>query len=190
MKNANLRVITLGLLAATVFPSAMSGQQPSQKACDLLTPAELGSVIGGNAGHASGKEIPYHKNPQLGIEHEGVLYECVQSVGARKATVRYSTSGGAAESKKKAEAVAKDAQKVMENLGYQVQFNDVGGSHCTTLLPFAGAKGNELIPVGTTCVLEKGEYFVSIQVSGTNDVLPAEKVATLAEKAAARLPSR
>ena len=182
----------LSVIAALLLPVAAVGQTPSPKACDLLTSVELVEVIGGSFGHASGKEVPYRTNPQLGIDHDGILHECAEIVGARKVTVRFSTSEVTAEARKKAEAVGKDGLAAMQKLGYQVQIKEVGGSHCTTLLPFAGAKGNELLPVGTTCVLEKGAHFVSIQVSGTSsgDVLPAERAAQLTEKAATRLPAR
>ena len=192
MKNGNLGVITLGLLAATVCPSAMSGQQPSQKACDLLTPAELGSVIGGKAGHASGTETPYQKNPQLGIDHDGVVDECVESFGDRTVTITF-TAITATEARRGAvdKAKQKDAQQTGRNLGLQVQFKDGGASHCTTLFLPDGAK-DRTPATGTACSLLKGGYLVGVDVSGTSsgEVLPAEKVATLAEKAAARLPSR
>jgi hypothetical protein len=178
------------LLAALLWPIAASPQTASQMACDLLTPGELAAVIGESVGHVSGKEIPYRKNPQLGIDHDGVLYECVESVGARKAKIRYSTSQITTGARSKAEAVGKDAQQAMRNLGYKIEFKQVDGSSCTTILPFADAKGSELLPVGTTCVLDRGGYFVSIMVSGTSpsDVLRPEKVALLAEKAASRFP--
>ena len=107
-------------------------------------------------------------------------------------SIRFTTAGITAEGRKQGTDASNDAQKWLRSQGYEIQVKQVNGSHCTTILPFAGAKGNELLPVGTTCVLEKGAYMLSIAVSATvsSKVLPMEKLAALADKAASRFPAR
>jgi hypothetical protein len=178
------------LLLALICSAACWGQQSSQRACNLLTPAELETAIGGHAAHGTETETPYKKSAH--IDHDGVLYECKEPVGARRVTLRFTTTGISEEGKKQGADISNDAQKWMRDQGYQIQVKEVNGSRCTTILPFAGAKGNELLPVGTTCVLKKGAYMVSIAVSatGSSDVVSMEKLATLADKAASRFPAR
>jgi hypothetical protein len=63
------------------------GQEPSQKAWDLLTPAELEAAIGGSVAHASENETAYKKNDR--IDHDGILYESAEAVGDRNVTIKW-----------------------------------------------------------------------------------------------------
>jgi hypothetical protein len=177
--------------AAMIWPIAALGQQPSQKACDLLTRAELEAAIGGSVAPPSGKEIPYKKSDR--IDHDGILYECSEIFDGRVVTIKYSTSQVTAEARQRALAIAKDAQDSMRKQGFEVQTKDINRSKCTTIVEPPNPKG----PPGpgmpqTACLREKGGYFVSITVAadGSSEVVSMEKVAGLTEKAASRIPAQ
>jgi hypothetical protein len=188
---ALVRTPSLCLLTALIVPSAADGQTASQKACDLLTAAELQAATGGSVAHSSGTEAPYKKNEA--IDHDGVLYECSEAVGTWNLSIKYSTSQVTPEARKKGLATAIEMQEAMRKDGYQVQTKNISGSKCSTIVEPASAKHPEAtVLVQTACQLEKGPYFVSITVRPTRsrDLFPMEKVAALAEKAALRLPTR
>ena len=184
------RNATLSLLVVLIGLIGAAGQQTSQKACDLLTPSELTAAIGGNVGNKSGTAIAYRKGQFGGLlpDHDGVNYECSETVGMQRVTIRYSTSEMTAEGKKDSEAKAKEfreSQKI-----FHIQYKNLNGSYCTMIVPI---DTSQLPGVpATTCQHEKGAYFVSVMVSaaGSSSALPMEKVAPLAEKAASRLPTQ
>jgi hypothetical protein len=153
------RTITAGrfplwLLWIFIWPGAATGQQASQKACDLLTQPELTAAIGGSAGKQSGKATAYHKGElgALGPDHDGVTYECSEDVGTHRVTIRYSTSEVTPEGKRNSEAKAKEfreSQKI-----YHIEHKNLNGSDCTTIVPIDTSQ----IPgvPATTCQHEKG----------------------------------
>jgi hypothetical protein len=182
---------SLCLFTALIVPTSAGGQTASQKACDLLTPAELQAATGGSVTHSSGKETPYTKNER--IDHDGVLYECSEAVGTWNLSIKYSTSQVTPEARKKGLANTIEMQEAMRKDGYQVQTKDITGSKCSTIVEPANAKHPEATAlVQTACLLEKGPYFVSVTVRPTRsrDLFPMEKLAALAEKAASRLPTQ
>ena len=185
------RSLSLWLLAALISPVAVSAQQDSMKACNLLTPTELGAVIGGSVAYTSGRGRPYKKFPPV-TDHQGIVYTCSEDVGTHKVEIHYNTLPVTAAGKKFAEDHAKEAEDDLRNDGYQVQTRDLSGAHCTTILPGSGAKNAVEGAVGTACVLEKGLYVLSVYVSatGASDVCSMEKVASLVEKAASRVPAQ
>lgn len=188
---ARARYASLWLLAALVSPVAVSAQQDSLKACNLLTPTELSAVIGGSVAHASGRGRPYKKLSPV-TDHDGIVYTCSEDVGMHRVEIHYNTSPVTAAGKKFAQDHAREAEEELRNQGYQVQTRDLSGAHCTSILPGSGAKNAVEGAVGTACVLEKGLYVLSVYVSatGASDVCSMEKVASLVEKAASRVPTQ
>jgi hypothetical protein len=176
------------LTAAVIWSTAAWTQQASQQACDLVTPTELAAAVGGSAGPGTGTATSYQKSAR--IDHDGVLYACSRQVGVRKVLVKYSTSPVTAEAKKRGLAESQEMQQAVRGLGYQVQTKEISGSHCTTVLLPGSAAPPPGAYVGTTCVHEQGPYFVSIAAGATasGDLVPMERVATLAGKAVSRLP--
>jgi hypothetical protein len=178
------------LAVGIIWSTVASSQQVSQQACDLLTSTELAAAVGGSAGPGVGTATSYQKSAR--IDHDGVLYACPRQVGARKVLVKYSTSPVTPDAKKRGLAESQEMQQAIRGMGYQVQTKDVGSSHCTTVLPPGNATPSASASIGTTCVREQGPYFVSVAVGATasGDLIPMERVATLAEKAVSRLPAR
>jgi hypothetical protein len=185
--------MTIGFRVVAIWSMALPTAQPSRaaaKACELLTATELGTAVGGNVGQQSGAQKPYTKNPM--VDHAGVLYTCSETVGVRKVTIVLNTAAVTASGKQFAEAGARGAESALREQGFQVQAKEVGGSRCMTILPPAGSRSVDADRLGTNCVRETGPYVVSVTVGliGAVDPVPMEKVAALAEKAAARVPAQ
>lgn len=171
----------LWLLTALIWPVAVSAQQDSMKACNLLSATELSAAIGGSVGHPSG--IFLAKNPRL--ERNGDFWSCQEMVGARDVWIFFNILPVTDEGKKLQQAM----QDRLRKQGYQVQTKEMSGSQCYTVLPPAGEKYTSVL-VGTSCGREKGPYSVAVKVgaTGPNDVASMEKVAALTQKAASRVP--
>ncbi len=170
----------LWLMASLVWPVAVSAQQDSMKACNLLTPAELSAAIGGSVGHPSG--IFLAKNPRL--DRNGDFWSCEEMVGTRKVWIFYNTLQVTGEEKKQEQ----DVQDRLRKAGYQIQTKDVSGAHCSIMLLTAGKSSL----MGTDCWRDKGPSHVAVKVgaTGQSDLMPMEKIAALVEKAASRVPAQ
>ena len=178
------------LLATLIWPSVAAAQTVSRNACDLVRAAELEATIGGQVTHPLGRETPYRENSQ--IDHDGVLYECSEGVGTWNVSVKYSTSQVTAEARKAGLVRTIEMQDAMRKDGYQVQTKDINGSKCSVIVESANPNHPEAnVLIQTACQLEKGLYFVSITVRpiGSRVPISMEKVASLAGKAASRLPA-
>ncbi len=170
---------TLSLLLALTWSVAASAQQDSMRACNLLTPTELSSAIGGSLGHPTGIFTP--KNPRL--DRNGDFWSCQETVGTHEVWIFYNTLQVTEEGKK----LGHEMQDRLRKQGFQIQNKEVSGSHCSTMVLPAGSKSSL---VGTDCWRDKGPSHVAIKVgaTGPNDLFPMEKVASLTEKAASRVP--
>src|SRR5258708_33183315 len=96
-----LRPASLWLLAALTWPVAASEQQDSMRACNLLTPTELSSAIGGSLGHPTGIFTP--KNPRL--DRNGDFWSCQETVGTHEEWIFYNTLQVTEEGKKLGHAI-------------------------------------------------------------------------------------
>jgi hypothetical protein len=190
MRVAMSPLTTTGFFVAAISAVAHLTAQPSRpasRACELLSPTELGTAVGGSLGPQSGSERPYKKNPM--VDHDGVLYTCSQTVGVRRVTIVLNKSAVTAAGKRFAEAGAKGAESALKEQGFQVQAKEIGGSRCMTIRPPAGSTSVDPDRLGTNCVRETASNVVSVTVGliGAVDAVPMEKVAALAEKAASRV---
>lgn len=176
-----LRPASLWLLVAPTWSGAASAQQNSMRACNLLTPTELSSAIGGSLGHPTGIFTP--KNPRL--DRNGDFWSCQEMVGTREVWIFYNTLQVTEEGKK----LGQEMQDRLRKQGYDIENKDVGGSHCSTMVPPSGSKSSL---VGTDCWRDKGSSHVAVKVgaTGANDLFPMEKVAALVEKASSRVASQ
>jgi hypothetical protein len=177
------RYAWLLLSVALIWPVAASAQQDSMKACNLLTPAELGAAIGGSVGHPMGIFTP--KNAKQG--RNGDFWSCEETVGARKVWIFYNTLQVTEEGKKQQQELTDRLRKQ----GYQIQERELNGSRCATRVPPGGGNSNGLEPQAS-CERKKGPYQIIVAIDGTsaNDLVPLEKVASLVEKAASRAPAQ
>jgi hypothetical protein len=172
----------IAFLVVLIWPAAALAQQDSMKACNLLSPAELGAAIGGSVGHPMGIFTP--KNPKQG--RNGDFWSCEQTVGTRKVWIFYNTLQVTEEGKKQQQELTERLRKQ----GYQIQEKELNGSRCATRVPPGSVKGSGLA-LETSCGREKGPYqvIVAVDVTGANDLVSLEKVASLTEKAASRAPA-
>jgi len=168
--------------------SAFAQGQVSQKACSLLTPAELGAAIGGAVEQTSGREIPFRKDEHH--DHDGAVYICTSKLGSRYVYITFSTSPVTAEGKKQDKAQVKTLEDKMRQQGYQIKPQSLGSTKCLTILPPSGGKLVAGQGPGTNCTVERGAYFVSLSITATSqsDLFPLDKLRRLAEMAASRLP--
>jgi hypothetical protein len=168
------------VLAGMIWPASVSAQQ-NMKACNLLTAAELSAAIGGTVGHAAGIFTPRNSY------RAGEFWSCEQTVGSRTVRIFCNTLPVTEEGKR----LAQEQRDRYTKQGYQIQERELGGSRCATTVLQAGAK-DMLGIVGTSCEHQKGPYHVIIAVgaTGPNDLVPMEKVASLIEKAASRVPAQ
>jgi hypothetical protein len=110
---------------------------------------------------------------------------CTRADGTDCAASRR-TSQVTPEARRKGVADTVEMQEAVRKDGYQLQIKDIGGSKCTTVVQPPNPKYPQgTVLIQTACHLEKGPYFVTVAVQpvGSRDVLPMEKVASLAEKA-------
>jgi hypothetical protein len=173
----------LWLLVALIWPVVVSAQQDSMKACNLLTATELSTALGGSVGHPMGIFTP--KNAKQG--RNGDFWSCEETVGTRKVWIFYNTLQVTEEGKK----LAQEQEDRFRKEGYQIQKKELNGSRCATRIPPGTAKGNGLAPQ-TSCEREKGPYqvIVAVEMTGANDLISMERVASLVEKATTRIPTK
>lgn len=179
LRGCDLRCRAVVVLAALIWPAAVSAQQ-NMKACNLLTPAELSAGIGGSVGHATRIFSPKNSYPAGD-------WSCEQTVGSRKVRIFCDTLPVTEEGKR----LAQEQRERYGKQGYRIQERELGGSRCATIVLQAGAKDTFGIE-GTSCERQEGPYHIIVVVgaTGPNDIVPMGNVASLAEKAASRVPAR
>jgi hypothetical protein len=180
----------VGLLL-TLAPGVSVAAQPavrSDKACLLLTAADLKAVLGSSPEKPLvGLEVPFKKDATH--DHDGSLFTCQGTVGGRYVMVGYGTQPVTPEGRKRAEARVNESQEKLREEGYAIEARDFGGVKCWTMAAPAADKSATAM-FATNCGGTKGDYFFSISVSGTgkSDLIPMGKLKALADKAASRLP--
>jgi hypothetical protein len=176
--------LVLALLATLLVPAPFRAQS-GPKACSMLSISEVESVMGTKVTSSTEGDIHYKKGPKS--DHEGILMTCNWKVGARSVSLVYSTAPVTAEGKKQGERQIKASEETLMQEGYKVDKKDFGSLKCSTLVAPAQQAVKQF---STTCGTEKGRMFVTISASasGEGDLIPMEKIKTLAEMAASRLP--
>jgi hypothetical protein len=176
--------LVLLLLAALVAP-AVFWAQSGPKACSLLTASEVEGVMGAKVTSSSEGDIPYTKGPNS--DHDGTLMTCNWKMGTRSVSLVYSTGQVTAEGKRLGENKTKASVEVLMKEGYKIDKKDFGSMKCSTMV----APTQQAMKLfSTTCGTEKGRMWVTVSASasGQSDLVPMEKIKTLAENAASRLP--
>jgi hypothetical protein len=192
MPRPRLEKIAVGLCLLATLPAvghaAAQSSSRSEKACSLLTPADLEGVLGTKlARPLAGTEVPYTKDADH--DHDGSVLSCQGKAGARFVTVVFGTQPVTPEGRRRGEAKVKAAEDKLVKAGYKIETKEFGGVRCWTMLPPpADTPGHAVF--GSNCGGTKGDYFYSISISATgkNDLIPIEKLKALADKAASRLP--
>lgn len=177
-------ILVLVLLAALIVPASFLAQS-GPKACSMLTASEVEEVMGAKVASSTEGDIPYTKGPNR--DHDGTLMTCNWKLDDRSVSLVYSTRSVTAEGKKQSENRIKASQEALMSEGYKVNKKDFGSIKCSTMEPPA----QQVVKNSSTvCRTEKGPMFVSVtaSASGPTELVSMDKVKTLAEKAASRLP--
>jgi hypothetical protein len=160
----------------------------SNRACSLLTSADLEGVLGTKlARPLAGMEVPYTKDANH--DHDGSVLTCQGKAGARFVTVVFGTQPVTPEGRRRGEAKAKESEEKLLKAGYSIESKEFGSVPCWTMLPPPGDKSSFAV-FGSNCGGTKGDYFYSISISATGkaDLVPIERLKALTDKAASRLP--
>jgi hypothetical protein len=143
------------------------------KACKLLTPAELEPVVGGKLSAFQGQSI-------------GTADVCTASSANAGVILRFSKQTETASSGRSspADAVAKQLEN-LRKMGARVEVKTFGTITCHTVLQ------SESVPMhgcDTFCMVSKGDTVGSVQITAwaEKDVVQIDKLHSLAEKMAGR----
>lgn len=180
-----ISLLLAGALTLLAPPASLQAQA-SQRACALVTPAELESALGGRVTTTQPQEIPYKEDAHN--DHDGVLSLCTYKVGARSVMVVASTQPVTAAGRQRGEAQTTAATDQLRHQGWTVQSHDFGATKCWTGVAPAGTKSP--FSPSASCGAVKGSYFVSVTVTSTNpqDRLSMEQAKQIADAATKRLP--
>jgi hypothetical protein len=136
------------------------------KACKLLTAAELEPVVGG-------------KLSTFSPQSYGNADMCTATSPTAKVMLRWAMKKGSS-----AEAAAKGLE-MMKKMGATVDLKTFGPIICSTLIP---PKGREAAGFNTTCTVSKGDAVAGVEVTAKTqkDMVSIDKLHPLAEKMAGR----
>jgi hypothetical protein len=151
-----------------LFPALLTAAD--NKACKLLTAAELEPVVGG--------KLSAFKT----LSFDGVD-ECYASTGNVSVRLRWEKKQERASEGPSARA-AKQLQTLKE-MGAAVDTKNFGSITCSTIVP---SKSKQKDGLNTTCLVPKGDELagVAIIVWTEKDLVPIDKLHPLAEKMAER----
>lgn len=148
----------------------MFGFAADNKACALITAAELESVLGDKVSGLNGGALP-----------SADVQMCTANTPKASALLRIAKSRG---NSKDAAAAGLEAVKKM---GAQVELTTFGPITCSTIIP---PKNLEVYGFNTTCSVVKGNgaQVAAIEITAKTrpDMVPIDKLRPLAEKMAGR----
>lgn len=142
-------------------------QAPSNKACGLVTDADLQAALGSRVALQAGSL--------------GNVQTCSGETPAARVLVRFFTRSGDPSGNREKAGI--DA---IRKMGAQVEVKSAGGITCMTAVPPANMAA---MGFGTTCtVTSKAPMFAVIEVTAKTqkDMVPIEKLRPVAEKIATR----
>jgi hypothetical protein len=166
MINARGASLRMGLFAGLVLLAPAFLTAADNKACKLLTPAELEPVIGG-------------KLSALSPQSSGSADMCFASSPNAKVMLRWAMKKGAP-----GDAAAKGVE-IARKMGATVDVKTFGPIACSTFIP---PKGREVAGFNTTCTVSKGDAVAGVEVTAKTqkDMVAIDKLHPLAEKMAGR----
>jgi len=158
------------ILKAVLFlcaATSASSQTVDNKACSLLTSAEIQA--------ATGLKVSSWKAQQTAQTDVAL---CSGNAGTATVLLRTATKTGASDRESKGLAIAKQ-------MGAQVDVKTFGPLTCSSMIP---PKSLEQYGFNTTCSVQKGSRIAAIEVTAKaqNDMVPIEKLRPLAEKVTSR----
>jgi hypothetical protein len=153
-------------LAVLLLSSSIASGQ-ANKACGLLTAAELQSVVGGSVAGLKGGSMP------------GDVQMCTGSAPKAQVMLRIARRKGDS-----AAAAAKGVE-IFKKMGAQVDVKTFGPITCSSVIP---PKDKQVYGFNTTCTVTKGDTVAGVEITAKNqaDMVPIDKLHPLAEKMAGR----
>jgi len=154
-------------LAIVGFPD--DADAAGNRACALLTPAEIQEALGAKVSGLDGG----------GAQGDAAI--CTGNIPTGKVMLRTATRKAGEERNIEAEGI-----KIAEKMGAKVEVKTFGAITCSTLIP---SKSMEELGFNTTCAVLKGTRVGAVEVTtkAQKDMVPIEKLRPLAEKIADRL---
>ena len=154
------------VFAVLLFASSIAKAQ-ANKACGLLTPAELQSVVGGSLAGLNGGSMP------------GDVQICTGSAPKARVMLRIARAKG-----NSAAAAAKGVE-IARKMGAQVDVKTFGPITCSSFIP---PQDKQAYGFNTTCTVTKNDTVAGVEITAKNqaDMVPIDKLHPLAEKMAGR----
>ena len=182
--------VALCVLVTTAAVSEAATRPPtrSERACSLLTAADLERVLGlKGGGPLIGLEVAFTKDATH--DHEGSHFTCQGTLGGRYVSVEFRSGPATAEGQRQVQERLAKSQVALQAKGYVITADERDGVRCWTI----AAPARDTSPTAlfsTTCAGTKGrnEYSITVSASGASDLVPTAKLRTLARTAATRLP--
>jgi len=184
MRREVRRVKTTMLAAAlllagmTAEPRGAGAQTP--RACELLTGAEVGAVVGGTVGPPQETNLVVPDGPSKG-ETMGMCTWPAASRASVAVAVMRAPQGAQREA---ALAQFRQAFQILKSQGWSEQRRDFANGTCALMTPPSAKTG---LPVSTGCFAEAKGQGISVGHNGASGVA-MDKVRALLDKAIGRLP--
>ncbi len=190
MKRACSAAAALCLLATGARASAAATQpaKRSERACSLLTAADLERVLGLKGGAPLiGLEVAFTKDATH--DHAGSHFTCQGTIGGRYLAVEFGSGPATAEGRRRARERLAESRDALRAKGYVIAADEDDAVRCWTIAAPAGDASPTAL-FSTTCAGTKGgnDYSITISASGASDLVPTAKLRALARTAASRLP--
>jgi len=163
-------LITLMCLAiVTVSVQGASGaRQNDNKACGLVSPPEIESILDGKVAWNGSASLP-----------GDTIHICAGQAANARITLLLVT--GVASEGDRSDSKGKARLELVRQMGEQVEIKTFGPIVCSTLEP---PSGQQHIGYSTTCTVSKGTTMAGIEVTANNKeaMLPIERLRPVAEK--------
>jgi hypothetical protein len=183
MKRALLVLLplTVPLVLASATARAVDG---GYKPCSLLKLEEVETTLGTKVLKSHEADTPYQKDATH--DQAGVYSTCSWTLDGRSMLLAISTAALTEQSRQRGLKAKSDSEDALKKQGIRVEKKKLGAIDCTMISPPQG----KTIPRGTTCSGEKGKlvYYLSISSKKELPPVPMERLKSLAEKAASRMP--
>ena len=168
-----VRATLAGAVAAslTLGPPTFANAGNANRACGLLTAAELEAALGGKVSGLKdgGAPGPMGSDAQF----------CFAETPTARILLRLAKKSG------REPAGGAETIEELKKMGIQIAVKTFGPITCSTVIP---PKGQEQTGFNTTCSVDKGTQLAAVEVTAKSqkDMVPIEKLRPLAEKMATR----
>lgn len=179
MKTMSVLAGALVLASVAVGPGRAVAEAP--RACELLTVAEVGAVVGGTVGPPQETNLVVPDGPSKG-EAMGM---CTWPAGSQASVAVAVIRAPQGAQRETALAQFRQAFQILKSQGWGEQRRDFANGTCAVMTPPSTRTG---LPTSTGCFAEAKGMGISVGHNGASGVA-MDKVKTLLDRAIGRLPS-